>query len=207
MSLLELHPESPDAHEIPSGDDYTKGSSPIVVATIAAVVALVIAITIFVLVVRKPPVAAGTITGVYTHITHTLGSQTDANGEATPAQSYDQVLVLTNVTLRNQSDKPIILRDMVTNVTLPDGPRSSYVAGPSDYDRVFLAYPELAKLKTQTISRETMLQPGQQIEGMFVSAFHANGEEWAAHTDLSVTLHFQYHPDLVLTPGAPPAAI
>ncbi|HEY9126409.1 MAG TPA: hypothetical protein VIM62_04740, partial [Acidobacteriaceae bacterium] len=66
---------------------------------------------------------------------------------------------------------------------------------------------QLAGLKTHAIPRETMLQPGQQIDGMLVSAFHVTEEEWAAHKDLSVTLQFQFHPDLVLTPGAPPAVI
>jgi len=206
MSLLELHPESADAHEIPSGEDFTKGSSHIVIATVVAVLVLVIAIAIFVLSVRKPPVAAGTITAVYTHVSHTLNANPDANGDPVASEPYDQVLVLTSLQLRNQSDKPIILHDMVTNVTLPDGPHSSFVASPADYDRVFQAYPELAKLKTQTITRETMLQPGQTIEGMLVSAFHVNETQWSAHKDLSVTLALQYHPDLVLVPGAPPQA-
>lgn len=203
MSLLELHPDLPDAHEIPSGDDYTKGSSHIIWATAASVVVLVIAITIFVIAVHKPPVAAGDITQVYVHATHTLNTPVDANGVATAGEPYDQILIMANVQLRNQSDKPIILRDMMTNVTLPDGPRSSFVVPASDYDRVFLAYSELAKLKTHTIARETMIQPGQSIDGMLVSAFHATEEEWSAHKDLSFTFRFQFHPDLVVTPTAP----
>jgi hypothetical protein len=203
MSLLQLHPDLPDAHEVPSGDDYTKGSSHIVWASISAFAILAIAITIFVISIHKPPVAAGSITAVYTHATHTLNTPLDANGVPTAGQPYDQVMVMTSVTLRNQSDKPIILRDMVTNVTLPDGPRSSFVATPTDYDRVFLAYPELAKLKTHAIARGTMIQPGQSIDGMLVSAFHVSEEEWSAHKDLNITLAFQFHPDLVLTPTAP----
>ena len=203
MSLLELHPNSPDIHEIPSGDDYTKGSSHIVWATLAAVAVLVAAITIFVISIHKPPVAAGNITQVYTHGTHTLNTPLDANGVPTAGQPYDQILIMANVQLRNQSDKPIILRDMVTNVTLPDGPRSSFVVSPTDYDRVFLAYPELAKLKTHTLSRETMIQPGQSLDGMLVSAFHASEEEWSAHKDLSFTFRFQFHPDLVIAPTTP----
>lgn len=204
MSLLELHPDSHYAHEISSGDDYTKGSSHILVATLSAVAVLVVAIAIFVLAVRRPPVAVGSISNVYTHAAHTLNAAPGSSADAAAGQAYDQVLVLSNVTLRNQSDKPIILRDMVTNVTLADGPRSSFVASPEDYDRVFLAFPELAKLKTHTIARDTMIQPGQSVSGMLVSAFHVTDEEWAAHKDLSITARFQFHPDLVITASAPP---
>ena len=203
MSLLELHPELPDAHETPSGEDYAKGSSHIVWAAVAAFVILAIAITAFVIYIHKPPVAAGNITSVYIHGTHTINAPVDANGVPTAGQPYDQILVMTTVQLRNQSDKPIILHDMVTNVTLPDGPRSSFVVGPADYNRVFLAYPELAKLKTHTIGSDVMIQPGQSIDGMLVSAFHASEEEWSAHKDLNFTFHFQFHPDLVLTPTGP----
>lgn len=204
MSLLQLHPNSPGRNEILNGEDVTRGSSHILVATAAAAVVLVIAIAIFVMAIQKPPVAAGTITGVYTHAVHSLNTAPDTNGDATSGTPYDQVLVMASLTLRNQSDKPIILRDMVTNVTLPDGPHSSMAATPGDYDRVFQAYPELAGLKTHTFTRDTMLQPGETIDGMLVSAFHVNDQTWAAHQDLNVTLRLQSHPDVVLTPGAAP---
>jgi hypothetical protein len=204
MSLLELKDESlhtqDPAHE---GEDYAKGSSYILWASLAAFVVVTVGITLFLLSVRKPPVAAGEVTQVWAHAVHTLNTPMDANGVQTAGEVFDQVLVFGQVRVRNQSDQPIVLREMMTNVTLPDGPRSSYVAGPNDYSRIFIGYPELAGLRSKTLVRETVIKPNEVLDGMVVSAFHVSKEDWAKRKDLSFTFQFKFHPDLVLTPTGP----
>ena len=146
---------------------------------------------------------AGEGSQVWAHAVHTLNTPIDANGVQTAGEVFDQVLVFANVRVRNQSDQPIVLREMMTNVTLPDGPRSSLVAGPSDYDRIFIGYPELKGLKSKTLLRETIIQPNEVLDGMVVSSFHVSKEDWAARKDLSFTFQFKFHPDLVLLPNGP----
>jgi len=204
MSLLELKTDSPHTHDSAhAGDDYAKGSGYILWASLAAFVVVTVGITLFLMSTRKPPVAAGEVTQVWAHAVHTLNTPIDANGVQTAGEVFDQVLVLANVRVRNQSDQPIVLREVMTNVTLPDGPRSSLIAGPYDYDRIFIGYPELAKLKTKTLLRETVIQPNEVLDGMIVSSFHVSKEDWAARKDLSFTFQFKFHPDLVLTPTGP----
>jgi hypothetical protein len=204
MSLLEIKTDSRQTQDpAHKGEDYAKGSSYILWAALAAFVVVSVGITLFLMSTRKPPVAAGEVTQVWAHAVHTLNTPMDANGVQTAGEVFDQVLVFANVRVRNQSDQPIVLREMMTNITLPDGPRSSYVAGPSDYDRIFIAYPELAGLKSKTLLRETVIQPNQVLDGMIVSAFHVSKEDWAARKDLSFTFQFKFHPDLVLTPSGP----
>jgi hypothetical protein len=203
MSLLELHHDSAlTAHEAPSGEDYAKGSSYLLWATLAAFVAVSVGITLFLLANRKPPVSAGEVTQVWVHAVHTLNTPMDANGVQTAGTPFDQVLVFAKLRVRNQSNQPIVLREMLTNVTLDDGAHSSYAATATDYSRIFLAYPELAGLRDKTLVRDTVIQPGEVLDGMIVSAFHASKEQWDAHKDLSFTLEFKFHPDLVLTPTA-----
>jgi len=208
MSLLEIKDDpSGVKHEAPSGEDYTRGSSHIVIAMIVAFVLVSVGIAAFLWSTHKPPVAAGEVTHMWIHAVHALNTPIDASGAAGPSEQFDQVLVLTQVRVRNQSDEPIVLRELLTNVNLEDGPRSSSAAGKIDYDRVFIGYPELAKLKTQTFVPDTVIAPGQVLDGMLISAFHVSKEQWEGHKDLTVTIGLRYHPDLILTPKAPPTEL
>ena len=202
MSLLQLKDES---REDPSakGEDYAKGSSFLLWTTIAAAIIVSVSIFSFVWSSRKPPVAAGEVTQVWAHAVHTINTPKDANGEPTPGQVFDQILVLSNVRIRNQSDQPIVLREMMTNITLEDGIHSSYAAGPVDYDRIFIAYPKLASLRSRTLVPDTVVQPSQTVEGMLISSFHLSEKDWAVRRDLNISIAFKFHPELVLTPTGP----
>jgi hypothetical protein len=204
MSLLQLKEDSAlTAQDGPSGEDYAKGSSYLLWASLAAFVLVTVGITLFLLANHKPPVSAGEVTQVWTHGVHTFNAAMDANGVQAASQAFDQVLVFANVRVRNQSDQPIVLREMMTNVTLDDGPRSSYGATATDYERIFIAYPELAGLHGKPLTRDTVIAPGQVLEGMIISSFHTSKEQWAGHKDLSFSLQFKFHPDLVLAPANP----
>jgi hypothetical protein len=202
MSLLQLKDETAVRKDASStGEDYAKGSSHILVTTIIAFVVITISIAGFLLADRKPPVAAGEVTQVWVHPVHTLNVAHDANGVASEAAQFDQVLVFGHLRVRNESKERIIVKNLYTNATLEDGVHSSAAAMPVDYDRVFIAYPELASLKSNTLSRDSVIEPGQVLDGMTVSAFHVSKEQWATRKDLNFSVEFKFHPDLVLQPA------
>jgi hypothetical protein len=204
MSLLQVQDDPVHEHDATAeGEDLAKGSSYLPWAYLTAVVVLCAAFAIFVLVNRKPPVAVGEVTRIWAHGVHTINTPMDANGVQSAARPFDQVLVFSQVRVRNQSDQAIVLREMLTNVTVDDGPRSSYAATATDYDRIFIAYKDLIGLKSHTLVRDTIIPPGQVLDGMVVSAFHMSPEQWAGRKDLSLTLQFKFHPDLVLVPKTP----
>ncbi len=61
---------------------------------------------------------------------------------------------------------------MLTNATLDDGIHSSYAANKGDYDRIFVAYPDIPVPHNTPLSPlDTTIDPGQTVEGTFVSAF------------------------------------
>ena len=93
----------------------------------------------------------------------------------------------------------------MTNATLNDGVHSSYAATAADYDRVFLAYPEMPAPHGKGLPLETTIVPGQTVEGSFVSAFRLSKQEWDARKNLDFTFAFLYQQSLVLKP--PPAAV
>ncbi|MGB7547941.1 MAG: hypothetical protein WBM14_09345 [Terracidiphilus sp.] len=199
MSLLHQEsPEEPD--DAAKGESFTKGTSHVVWAGIVAAVVVSAIIAIYVIAGEKPPAASGEILEVWAHPMHTETSGFDANGASMPRESFDNVLVFTRVRLHNQSKQPLFLHQILANTTLDDGIHSSYAAMPSDYNRVFIAYPQLAPWRATPFSPETTLEPGQTEEGTFVSSFRLTKQQWDARKGLNFTFGFRYLPSLTLTP-------
>ncbi len=202
MSLLRQ--ESPDTlDDAARGESFTRGTSHVIWASIAATVVVTVAIAIYVIAGEKPPVATGEILDIWAHPMHTESSGFDANGARIPQESFDQVLVFTHARLHNQSKQPVFLYQILTNAVLGDGVHTAYAAPAHDYERVFLAYPELAAWKSTPLQVDATLQPGQTVEGTFVSLFRLSRAEWEARKGLDFEFGIQYQPMLKLNPQVP----
>ena len=200
MSLLQQ--DSSELDDAARGEELTRGSSHLVITTIIAFVVVSIAIAIYVLTGQKPPDASGEIEQVWAHAQHSESSGFDANGTPMPKEEMDQVYVFALVKLHNQSKEPLFMHDIMTNATLDDGIHSSYAATATDYDRVYIAYPNMPVPHGKGLSLTSTIDPGQTIEGTIVSAFHLTKQQWDARKDLSFTFAFQYKPSLTLNPKA-----
>jgi hypothetical protein len=198
MSLLRQ--ENSELDDAALGEELTKGTSHVVVATVIATILVSVAIAAYVIAGQKPPAVTGDILAVTPHPMHVETSGFDANGAPMPRESFDLVYVFTRVRLHNQSKAPLFLSNMLTNTTLADGIHSSYAASAADYDRIFLAYPDLPVTHDKAIPLESTIDPGQTVEGTMVSAFKLTKEEWDARKDLNFTFEFRYQPNLVLAP-------
>ena len=189
MSLLQQ--EETELDDAALGEELTKGSSHVVWATIIATVVVSMAIAVYVIPEQKPPIAAGEIVAVWAHPQHTETSGFDASGAPMPKQEVDQVMVFTEVRLNNQTDHPLYLANVLTNATLADGIHSSYAANKGDYDRMFVAYPNIPVPHNKPISPlDTTINPGQSVEGTFVSAFKMTKQDWDARTKAGLHLQF-----------------
>jgi hypothetical protein len=201
MSLL--HQDSSEEMDVSArGEEYTKGSSHVVASTIFAAVLVSMAIVGYFIAGLKPPMATGEIEQVWAHPQHTETSGMDANGAAMPKEAYDQVMVFALVKVHNQSKQPLFMHQIMTNATLADGIHSSYAATPGDYDRVFIAYPDMPVPHGKALSTQATIEPGQTVEGTIVCAFHMTREQWDARKGLNFTFAFSYQPSLVLAPHA-----
>jgi hypothetical protein len=196
MSLL--HQEKPgELDDAARGESFTKGSSHLVWASIAAAVVVTIAIAIYVIAGENPPVATGEVLEIWAHPMHSVTPAFDANGSGVSRESFDQVLVFTRVRLHNQSKQPLFLHQIMTNVTLADGTvDSSFAATASQYERIFLAYPNMAPWHSTPLSSELTLEPGQTVEGTFVSSFRMAKDPWDTRKGLDFTFGFRYQPEV-----------
>jgi hypothetical protein len=203
MSLLQHN--SPELDDAAKGEELTKGTSHVVWAAIAATVVVSIAIAVYVITGEKPPQVRGQILAVWDHPQHTTTSGFDASGAPMAQETVDQIFVFAKVSLRNQTDHPVFLANVLSNVTLPDGIHSSYAANKADYERLFVAYPDLSVTHGPALSPlDTEIDPGQTVEGEFVSAFRdMSKQQWDSRKKLDFTFSFRYQPSLVLTPELP----
>jgi hypothetical protein len=199
MSLL--HQEKPgELDDAARGESFTKGSSHLVWASIAAAVVVTIAIAIYVIAGEKPPVATGEVVEIWAHPMHSVTPAFDANGSGVSQESFDQVLVFTRVRLHDQSKQPLFLHQIMTNVTLSDGTvDTSFAATASQYERIFLAYPTMAQWRSTPLASELTLEPGQTAEGTFVSSFRMTKEQWDARKALDFSFAFRYQPEVKVT--------
>ena len=200
MSLLQQNNERPDDAAL--GEEFTKGTSHVVWASIAAAVLVTIAIAIYMVTGQKPAPATGQVLNVWAVPRHTETSGFDASGASIPKESFDQVLVFARVSLHNQSQYPLFLTGMATNVTLDDGIHTSYAAGRAGYNDIFVAYPEINVPHGPGLDSNASIQPGQTVEGTMVSSFRMNKQQWDARKELNFTFGFQFQPTLKLTPQA-----
>jgi hypothetical protein len=197
MSLL--HQEELD--DAAKGEELTRGTSHVVIAAIIAGAVVSIAIAIYVIAGQKPPIATGDIEAIWAHPQHTETSGFDASGAPMPKESVDQVMVFTTVKIHNQSSFPLFLANVTTNVTLDDGIHSSYAANKGDYERIFVAYPDIPVPHNPALSPlDTAISPGQTVEGTFVSAFKMTQQQWDARKKLDYTFDFRYQPAFTLAP-------
>lgn len=203
MSLL--HQESnEDLDDAALGEELTKGSSHIVWARLSAVALLTLVVALLVAYWQRTPMVTGEIVQVWAHSRHLQTSGFDANGEAKVQEQFDQVLVFAHVKLRNHSKVPLYLENVLANVLLADGTVLSISAGSaSQYDEVFLVYPELASLHATALSPRATLAPGQTVEGNILWAFNLTKKDWDARKSLDFTCNFHFQDSLVLAPHSP----
>jgi hypothetical protein len=198
MSLLQQ--DGAELDDAAKGESFTKGTSHVVIAAVVATVLVSIAIAAYVIAGQKPPLVTGDVISVTAHPMHAESSGFDASGAMIPKETFDQVYVFTQVRLHNQGKAPVFLINAMTNATLTDGIHTSYAASATDYDRVFLAYPDMNVPHSKALPLNATIEPGDTLEGSVVSAFKLSKQEWDARKDLSFTFAFRYQPNLVLTP-------
>jgi hypothetical protein len=202
MSLL--HQDTSNASDDAArGEEFTKGSSHLIIAGSVAAILVSLAIVLVFILGQKPPAVTGQVLSVWVHPHHTVTSGLDANGDQAPVETYDQVLVFYKLRLHNQSKDPVYLLHATANATLASGIQSDYAMSLIDYERIFKAYDNFPVPHDKGMALDTYIEPGQTVEGTFVSIFNSTKEQWDANKGLDFTVSFRYHPDLQLTSQAP----
>lgn len=203
MSLLQQ--DSSGLDDAARGESFTKGTSHLIWASIVAAVLVTIAVLTYVIAGQKPPACVGEVTSATVHFRHQETSGLDAAGAPMPKEEFDQALLFTHIKLHNRSKDPLFLRQIMANLTLEDGIHTSYAAVPGDYERVFVAYPELGALHGKPLSLDSTIAAGATLEGDFVASFRMSKQQWDARKSLDYSASFRYQPEFKIALKAPVA--
>jgi hypothetical protein len=169
-----------------------------------ATVVVSIALGLYVYLGQKPPVASGEILASTVYPVHsTINNGAGGNdGMAGSSESYDQVIILTKIKIRNQTNIPLFVQDIGSAIKLPDGSEQTNVAASNqDMNRVFQAYPSLSYLRVDPIPRDITLSPGQTAEGLAIFNYPISKEQWDTLQTAKVVVQFMHQKNLEINIG------
>jgi len=176
------------------------------VIVLVATVIVVVTIAAYVFIDEKPPALVGQIvkldvTPIHTEMRVGAGAQGVQGGMDT----YDQLLITAEVQVHNQAKYPVYLHDMWSELTTSGGDQQrSLAANKTDFQSVFIAYPQMASLKQEPLMRDITLQPGQSAQGLIVFHYPMTKDQWDARRSFEAVMDFTNQKNLIL-PWPPPA--
>jgi len=175
------------------------GGSPLPKVLVAAVI-VTLAIGAYFYFGAIPPAAVGEITHLTAYPIHRVSnSALAANLSAAKVENtFDEVIVIAEVRLRNQTKGPVFLSDMSALLSLPGEEHRSLAATATDYDRVFVAYPELAPMKREPLLRDTTIPAGATAEGQLIFNYPIAKDQWDMRRSLDLTISFLHQKDIIL---------
>jgi hypothetical protein len=177
-----------------------KGAGPgIVLKLLIAAVIVMLAIGAYVYFGQRPPAASGEVTHLTAYPIHKVTNNIPYGSKAAHVeQTFDEIIVVAQVRLRNQTQGPLFLSEMTCLVGLPGEEHRSIAASINDYNRVFIAYPELLPMKQQPLLRDTTIAAGDTVEGQLIFNYPITKDQWDLRRSVDITISFLHQNDLVL---------
>jgi hypothetical protein len=164
-----------------------------------AIVVVAAATAAYVYFARIPTPYSGQVLSVNIDSIHqNLDQPTTTEGVGGQGDTFDEILVLADVHIRNVAKIPLYLDDMALVTSFPGETDRSAAAGRSDFGKLFIAYPDIDKYRKAPLLRNTTLQPGQQIEGLMIFNYQMDKAKWDTNTGMDIHLSFIHQNPLIL---------
>lgn len=162
-----------------------------VVIVIIAVVVVLGAIAAYVYLGRAPEPYQGKILSMNVYpIHHDLTEHTTTEGIGGQNETYDEILLFANVTVKNTAKIPLYLQNVWSNVNLPDQNEQADAVSLADFKKVFIAYPDTKQYEKPPLPPNLTLQPGQEAQGMVIFSYQINQKQWESAKAMTVSLGF-----------------
>ena len=122
-------------------------------------------------------------------------------GDVAAAETQDKnVLVAINLSLRNTSEKAVVLQKFVAKISTDKGEFSDdSAASASDFDRYFQAFPALKATAQSPLAPETKIPIGASAAGTIIVSFPVDKATFDGRKSLSVEVVPYYVKSLTLT--------
>jgi hypothetical protein len=166
---------------------------------LAAVVIPIAVVAAYVLINREPVPYAGQVVSLNVYPIHRdLSQSTTTEGVGGQNDVFDEILLLADVRITNTAKIPLYVHDMWAVVDLPDEAEHSTAVSGSDFDKVFIAYPDLKQYQKPPLERDTTIQPGQQVEGMMIFSYQISKAKWDSRSGTDLSISFLHQNPLVM---------
>lgn len=187
----------------PIGSSRRRERGSALTATVSVVAGLlIIAAVVFTLYyyLTPPPATAGQVLSLdVLPIHNTAGGGVVAGGVSGRSETFNEVIVLANITLKNTAKVPVSLFDIDSDLYAPDG--TIYQDGAEsqkNFHRVFLAYPKLQPKKRTPLLRDTVIQPGGQVSGQLLFHYPVPLQQWQSRKALHIVFSWGHQGNLIL---------
>jgi hypothetical protein len=171
------------------------------VSVLAAIIITGLVIAAFYFFLTPPPTSEGQVLSLDVFPIHnTSGGGIIAGGISGQPESFNEVIVLANVAIKNTAKVPISLLDMDSYLYIPnsDNIYQNGAASHQDFERVFMAYPQLKSKEGKPLRRDTILAPGQQIAGQLIYHYPLTLAQWQSRTKLHIIIAWAHQDNLIL---------
>ncbi len=135
-----------------------------------AIVGVVVAVLMYAN--RYQPAVSGTVSDVF--------AVEQAGGEA--------VLLTTHVTITNDTDKQLYIKNIKGELNANNATRTDDAASPSDFGRYFSGYPDLRSHAGDPLRNETKIAPHQAASGTVVLGFPVTKAQFDARQQLRIII-------------------
>ena len=151
-------------------------------------------------ILTPPPSSAGRVVSIDVFpIQNTTGGGVIAGGISGQPETFNEVMVLANVQLKNTAKVPIRIFDLDSYLYIPNSDTyEDGAASHKDFERVFLAYPQLKSKEAPPLRRDITLQPGQQVTGQLLFHYPITLLQWKHRTKLHFVINWKHQNNLVL---------
>ena len=165
-----------DAGHVPITEEFDsfKRNMPAAGPVVIGIVLVALALGLAAYFLRYTPVATGSIDQAF----------------AINVPSQNIVLAALQMTIKNETKKPIFLKNVKITVRTDKGEFSDDFASVSDFERYFQALPELRQHSTAGLVRETRIAPGAQISGTVIVSFPMNKDSFDRRQATTATVSF-----------------
>ena len=110
-------------------------------------------------------------------------------------QAQDDLYVLTTLHVDNPLKFPLFLRDFTGTLVTSDGQLlSSSAVQKDELANLYIAFPDIKKLASTPLYRDTTIPPGQSAEGMVILHFSATKDDWDHRQSANVAVDFYHQP-------------
>lgn len=178
-----LEQPEPRADPAPTYDEFSSAGRnlPSILPLTIAILLVAVVVGIVAYMERAKPVGQGSIDGVWF---------------SQPA-NMPNPMILIEATVGNVGKKPLYIKDISAGVETDQGDKSDEAAAARDYDRYFLAYPDL-RGHAAPLQVETKIAPGAEQKGAVMISVPITQQQFDQRKDLTVSIQTYDNGTIVL---------